>query len=188
VDWIGLPVLTALAFVATSVAVDPDGLDLLQPVVDALRTGRPVLAAALMLVVAAALVRRYGSARFPVLNSELGSAATVLVGSFGAAAASAMTGGSEPSWGLAWQALVVAVGASGGYSLLKQLVVDPLLRPLARKAPAWARPVIEVFLWPFTHVPKKDRIEAAVIAGEIAAQKTPPQGLRKVTGKPRDVD
>lgn len=180
--------LTVMSFALTTAAISPD-IDVLSPIWDALRTGRPALAAALMLVAVAAMVRKYGSTRVPWLNSELGSAATVLVGSFGAAAASAMTGGSEPSWSLAWQALVIAIGASGGYSLVKQLLVDPVLRPLSLRAPKWLQPVFSVLFWPFDHpTAQLPDIAGSVRAGESALRDTPPEGIRRITGEPRDLE
>ena len=179
------------SFSATAYAQTDDAVELLRPVADALMTGKPLMAAALFLVFAASAARAYGGKRWPFLMTEAGGAALVLAGAFGGATASAMTGGAEPSLGLAWQALQIAVGASGGYSLIKQLVVKPLLHPLADKAPDWLQPAFAVVFWLFDKpllASKAEQIKEAEAAGLRASAETPPQGTKAITGEPRDVD
>lgn len=187
-----LTAITLASFTLTSKALaDPDWIETFRPVLDALLKGQPALAASLFLVAAASTAKHWGGQRFPFLLTNTGSALLVLLGSFGGAMAAAITGGAPPGWSLAWQALQIAIGASGSYSLLKQLVVDPVLQPLALKAPKWTQPIFSVVLW-FFNKPnpklKADQLQRATIAGEIAEKETPPQGIRKLTGEPRDAE
>lgn len=168
-----------------AVAPDESLIALAKPVIDALLSGNPGLAAALALVLAAAVARRYGSKRFPFLATDAGGALLVLVGSFGGAAATALTGGAAVSLGLAWKALLVAFAASGGYATVKRLLVTPLLRPLYEKAPAWLKPVLALVLWVFD---QPDPVSKAEAAGNAAVAAKPPTGAAGVVGEPRDVE
>lgn len=170
---------------AAGVAAGDEGslLDLAKPVVDAALAGQWPYAAALALVLAAALARRYVAPRWPWLAGDQGSALTVLLGSFGAAVATAITTGAAVSWGLAWAALGVAVTAAGGYSLLKKLVFDPL-RARSATWPAWAQAMLGLVGWIFE---KPDPVLKSVQAGDAAVKKNPAPGVTGIVGKPRDV-
>jgi hypothetical protein len=170
----------SVAFAATGVAEDASLLDLLQPVLAAVKGGQGFLAAALVLVLCVSLARRYAGSRFPWIMSDVGGALLTLLGAFGGAAATALMAGTAPSIGLAVTAFGVAFAASGGYSMVKRLGV-PLLRKLQDKAPAWMRPVFGLVLWWFG---KPDAVATAEAAGDAAVEATPGPGIEGVTGKP----
>lgn len=133
-----LVVFTAGAHAAN--AIDPaDGsLDVAKAVYDALHGGHYAYAAAMALVVAVALLRKYGGSAIPALHTDAGSALLVLGGSFGAALAATLAGGGPLTWPLAWSAACVAFAAAGGYATIKKLVVTPLLP----KLPPWLAGVV----------------------------------------------
>lgn len=159
-----------------------------RPVLDAVLSGHPGLAAALALVFLAAVARRYAAKRFRFFATDAGGAVIVLVGAFGGAAASLITGGA--TWGLAlvWKALTVAFGAAGGYSIVKRLLVEPVLRPLFNKIAAkypWLGPVFDVALWFFA---KPDPIAKAEAAGQAAVEAKPSTGAAGVVGTATEVE
>lgn len=184
--WGLVPFAFVAAFAGTSFASQAgDGesiLDVAKPVLDALLAGQPGLAAALALVLFAAVARRYGTARFTWLASDAGGAAVVLIGAFGGAAAAALSGGASWSLALAWAALKNAFLAAGGYSMVKRLLVTPLLKPLRDKLPTWLRPVLDLVLAIF-----EPRVAKAAAAGDAAVAAKPSTGAAGVVGEPRDV-
>jgi hypothetical protein len=174
---------TATAFAAGTATGDEQSLlDLAKPVIDAVITGNPGLAAALALVFVAAAARRYGGKRIAFLNTDAGGALIVLVGAFGGAAATALTGGATWSLALAWMAFKMAAATAGGYSLIKRLLVDPFLRPyVIAKMPQWLRVPVELGLaWLFS---KPDPIAEAVAAGKRAVAENPSKGLEGSVGE-----
>jgi len=180
-----------VAFVGTgmaaSAATPSDGtsvLDLLKPVYDAFAHGQKLYAGMLALVALVALAKRYLAPRVPFLQSDAGGAAMALLGSFGAAMATSLASGVGVSFAMVKTALWIAVGAAGGYSLIKKLVVEPLLRPLAKKAPAWMQPLFYVLFWAFD---RPTAVEQAEADGASAVAAHPGEGLDAVTGAPDDV-
>jgi hypothetical protein len=180
-----------VAFTGTAVAADvsTDGaplLDLAKPVLDAVMGGHWLAGAALALVLAVSLIRRYGAKRFPVLTTDAGGTALTFLTSLGGAVGTAALAGSAPSLALLWTALGVAAVASGGYTALKRLAA-PALRWLEAKAPAWARPfvgpVIAVLLW---FVDRPSAIAKAKAAGDAAVEANPPTGAAGVVGEPKN--
>ncbi len=186
---VALITFTATAFAAGAASGD-DGslLDLLRPVFDAITHGQYYLGAALALVFLCTLARRYGAKRFPFLATDAGSAALVLVGAFGGALATglAAVGTNALTFALALAAGKVALAAAGGYSLIKKLVVDPLLASqwYANRAPAWLKAILAVVLWAFT---KPDAVKSAEAAGAAAVAASPGAGLDGLAGKPTEV-
>lgn len=161
-----------------------DLLDMLKPVYTAFASGRPAYAAAMVLVVLVAAARKYGASRIPFLHSDLGGSLLALLGSFGGALVTALAiPGATVTTGLMWTACTVAVAAAGGYSLIKRLLVDPVLRPLAAKAPAALQPVFQLVFWIFDGPDQA----AAKAAGDAAVKAKPGAGLNSVTGKPTNV-
>ncbi len=130
-----------------------------RPVWDAIVHGQYWLAAALALVLVVAAARQYGSGAFPFLKTAAGGALLALVGSFGAAMAGFLAG-APMSWHALWMAAIIAVTASGMYSLLKVLLVDPVLVPLAAKYPK-IRPLLALVLWIFDRLAKSEEPPAA---------------------------
>lgn len=187
-------VIAFLAFLATftgvSVALaagdaavaEPSLLDLLQPVLTAAKAGQGVLAACLLLVFGVAAARRYGAKRWPWLAGDAGGAALTLVGSFAGALATALAAGTGFSFALAASALGIAFTASGGYSMVKRLLV-PALRKLRDKLPGPARWALDAALWVFG----KDPVAEATKAGESAVAANPATGAAGIVGEPTDV-
>lgn len=108
-------------------------------------------AAALALVLLVALVRRYAGPRWPWLHTDAGSSVLVLLGSFGASLATALSGGAPLTLNIAWAALGVATTAAGGYALLKQLLVTPILCKWEASAGSTTKKVLRAVLWVFCH-------------------------------------
>lgn len=160
-------------------------LDLGKPVLDALMGGKPGLAAALTLVLAAGVAQRYAGRRFAFFNGSLGRALIVLVGAFGGAAAAALTGGASWSLDLAWRAIGIATTAAGGYSLIKAILVEPFLLKLVDKAPSWLQPILRLALSLFA---APDPVAKAVAAGNAAVAAKPSAGAAAVTGKAQEID
>lgn len=178
ISWAVVPLVFLLALAGTAFAGTAAGgddgslLELARPVLDAVLAKDPGLAAALALVLVAAAARRYGGKRWAFLNTDAGGALTVLVGSFGGAVAAAFKAGMTFSPGLAWTALGVAAAAAGGWKLIKSVLVDPWLGPLADRH-AWLRPVKILLDFLFK---KPDPIAAAVAAGDAAVKAKPAPG------------
>lgn len=137
---------------------------MLQTVLDAFRAGQSSLAAMLALVLLAAVASKYGAKKIPFLSTGAGKALIVLVGSFGGAAASALVGGATMSLAIAMTALMVAVKAAGGYSLIKSLIIEPLT-PYMDKAPAWLKTPFALVAWIFSG---SGAIQKAEAAGQAA--------------------
>lgn len=154
-------------------------MDLLSPVLDAFRGGQFVYGGALALVVAVALVKRYGGDRFPWLNGDVGGSVLALAGSFFASVAVAIAPGTGATLGLhtIWTAGGVAVAAAGGYTLIKKLVIDPLIKSswYLNKAPAWFKAGMSVVLWIFGEGGAA-AISTAEKAGDAAVAAHPAQG------------
>lgn len=177
---------SATAFAAGAI-VPEDGsiLDLLKPVYEAFATGDYLYAGAVTVVVAVALAKRYAAPHVSFLQSKPGQALMVLIGSFAGAVAAAVAGPAGFSWAIAKTASMIAIGAAGGYTLVKELVIDPLLRPLAAKAPAWMQPLFALVFWIFDRPSPVAKAEAA---GQAAVVAKPAEGVEGVLGKPRDVE
>lgn len=148
-----------MSFTATAraaAAVEPsDGsvLDLLQPLLEAFKSGRYAYAGSIVLVVAVALTRKYLGDRVAWLHTDRGSATLTVAGSFGATLAVRLAAPSAVlTSSMAWDALVIAAIAAGGYAMIKKLVVEPLLGPLVAKYPTYAAP-LKLILWFFDHPP-----------------------------------
>jgi hypothetical protein len=179
-----------LAFAGTALAAGAiapeDGalIDLARPVFDAVMAGNYIAAAALALVAAVAVAKRYGAPRWSFLGTGAGAALLVVVGSFGGAIATATLAGAGLSAGLLYMAGKVAVIAGGGYSLIKALLVEPVLRPLAARAPKWLQPVFALVFWFFDRPTPVAKAEAA---GAAAVAAKPGTGASSVVGRPRDL-
>ncbi len=180
--------LTATAFAANAMLPDSDSLwDLLRPVYDAFTAGHKLYAGMLALVVVVALIKRYAPEAFGLrkfVYSDIGGALLTLFASFGGAMATALASGAGASWATVKTALYIAFGAAGGYSLIKRLIVDPILRPMAAKAPSWSQPIFMVVFWMFD---RPTAIQAAEVAGDAAVAAKPAAGVDGVTGAPDEV-
>lgn len=172
---------------ASDAVVPTDGslLDLAKPVYEAVMGGQWWLAAMFGLILLTTAVKKYAPGRIKELvNGEYGQEATVIILAFAGAAATALLAagpGAVMTGALAWAALKVAVGAAGGYSLLKSLVA-PLIVKLQAKSPAWLQPVFGLMLWVFS---KPTAVQAAEDAGAAAVKADPAQGVVGAAGEPK---
>jgi hypothetical protein len=180
-------VFTATAFAAgAAMPEDANIADLLRPVYDAFVHGNKLYAGMLALIAMVALLKRYAPAKWrPFLYGDIGGSLLTLTGSFAGAMATTLGSGNPVSWMMVKTAGLIAVGAAGGYALVKKLLIEPLLRPWSSKAPAWLRPLLAMVLWIFD---KPSPIAKAEAAGNAAVAAKPPTGMEGVVGKTRDVE
>ena len=182
-----LGVFTATAFASSAVVeVPPDGswLDLARPVYEAFVHGQKLYAGMLALVLAVALFKRYAPDKWGA-HTDIGGALTTLIGSFAGAMATTLASGNAVSWVMVKTATMIAVGAAGGYSLIKKLVIEPFLRPYAAKAPAWLKPILSMILWIFD---RPSPVAVAEAAGNEAVAAKPPTGVAEVVGAVKEVE
>lgn len=192
-----LQIFAAMAFIAafTGVAfaadaVDPqDGtLDIAKAIYSAFAGGHYMYCAALGMILAVALVKRYLGPKINWLHSDAGGSTLALLGSFATAMASGLASGGPLTWDLVKSAGMVGIGAAGGYAMLKNLLVEPILKPLAAKAPAWAQSLFQLIFWIFDHGDAAQQATAAATAaGNAAVAANPGQGVSSVVGQPTDV-
>ena len=181
---------TGTAYASQAVAPEDGSLiDLARPIFDQIMAGHWLAAAALALVFCVAIVKRYAPGKFgELVHSDPGGALTTLLMAFGGALATATMGGAPWSWKMLWTALTVAVTAAGGYSLIKKLIIEPILKPLAEKGPLWLKPILMVVLWVFD---KRDNAATAnataAAAGDAAVAATPSTGTDGVVGEAKDL-
>lgn len=180
--------LTATAFAADAMLPDSGSVwEMLRPVYDAFASGHRLYAGMLALVLVVALLKRYAPEAWGVrkfVYSDIGGALLTLFGAFGGAMAASLAGGAGVSWDMVKTALYIAFGAAGGYSLIKRLIVDPILRPLSLKAPSWMLPAFMIIFWIFD---RPTAIQSAESAGDAAVAASPPTGIEGVTGKADEV-
>lgn len=178
-----LGVFTSLAFAAgQTIPQDTSVFDLVRPVIDAFKGGDYPFAASLSIVLAVALVRRYGTGKIPFLGTERGAALLAFIGSFAGAMAAGLSGDGTFSQHLLLTAINVALAATGGYMAVKAFVITPILESkwYQDKAPGWLKSVLSVVLWIFENR-GKTATEKAEAAGDEAVKKDPPKGMGEVT-------
>lgn len=178
-----LGMFTTAAF-ASSIAVPTDDStiqEMLRAIVDAFQSGHKLYAGMIALSVAVIAVKKLApkwKALDQKVHTDVGGAVLTLAGSFAAAMATSMAAGTyTPTWPMARAALYIAIGAAGGYVLIKKLIVEPLLRPLAKKAPVWAQPILALVFYIFD---KPTPVEEAEAAGAKAVEAKPAQGMGDV--------
>lgn len=189
--WIASVIALVLAFGGVAFAadaVDPASsttMDILKSVYNAFAGGHYAYCGALGLMLGVALIKRYfGTHPASWFHSDVGGTSMTLLGAFGASLTASLAGGGPLTLGLMKTALLVGVGAAGGYSILKKLVVEPILRPLAAKAPASMQFLFQAIFWIFD---KPDPIAAAESAGQAAVEAAPAQGAESIVGKPTEI-
>jgi hypothetical protein len=191
--WLLGLVVTMLAAGGVAMAantVDPqDGsLDVAKSVYDAVSGGHYAYAAALGLILIVALVKRYLGSRISWLHSDVGGTSLTMVGATAGAMATALAGGGPVTWALMKTAMLVGIGAAGGYSVIKKLIIEPLIKPLQSKLPAWAQPIFSIVLWIFDKPDAAAQVEAdASAAGQAAVTANPGQGVSTSVGTPTEV-
>lgn len=192
---VALAGFTATAFAATAATSATDSeslLDLLKPVYDAFAGGHYAYAAALGVIAGVALVKRYaGSGKFGafVHGDKGGSLMALLVATSAAMATGLAAPGAHVTFALLKSAMLVGAGAAGGYSLLKNLLVDPILKPLSKRAPAWMQPLFALVFALFDHGDSgAAALAKAKAAGDAAVAAKPGEGIAAVTGEPTEVN
>jgi hypothetical protein len=130
--------------------------DLLTPLYQAFAHGQYVYAGSMAIVVIVAAARRYGTAKYVGdglarwIASDEGS--TILAFAFSLASTMIVQsagGTSAVTWSGAWHATTIAVGAVGGYAVIRRLVIKPYLARLAGRGPAWLHKPLDFVLWIF---------------------------------------
>ncbi len=178
-----LGIFTASAFAQSAVLPDPAAgwLDLLTPVYEAFVKGDKLYAGMLALIAAVAMLKRYAPVKWGMrafVHGDVGGSLLTLTASFAAAMITGGLGaGVAPSWAMVKAATLIAVGAAGGYSLIKKLLVEPLIRPYAAKAPAWLKMPLMAVLWFFDRPMPTAKADAA---GAKAVEAKPATGLGSV--------
>lgn len=173
---------TATAFAAQIAAPTEDSTiqEMLKAILDAFQHGHKLYAGAIALMVAVAAVRKLApkwKALDEKVHTDLGGALMTFFGAFGASVTAKLADGSAPTWDTAKAAVMIAVGAAGGYTLIKKLIVEPILRPLSKKAPAWAQPIFAMIFYVFS---KPTPVEEAEAAGDKAVEEKPATGMGDV--------
>lgn len=162
-------------------AVDPsDGsLDVAKAIYNAFSGGHYAYAAAMGLILGVALVKRYLGPKIPWLHSDVGGTSLTLAGAFATAMAAGLAAPTAAiSMGLLKSSLLVGIGAAGGYTVLKKLVIEPLIKPLQKMLPPWAQPIFSIVLWVFDKPDAAAQVEAnAAAAGSAAVAANPGQGV-----------
>lgn len=191
--FLGLLSFTAVAHAATAVTGSDDVsiLDLARPVFEAFSNGQYALMGMLTVLLVVAALKKYLGDAIPFLHSNAGGSLLVLIGSTATAGAAALAApGGVFSLHLLWMAVLVGVSAAGAYTLLKNLVVDPFLKPLAARAPKWLQPILGLVLWIFDHAGHDDVLPAVVVAekaGSDAVVASPATGVEGVVGVPTEL-
>ena len=188
---IGSFFFTAAAQVAGAVAPQPDVslTDLLKPLYDAFSGGHYAYASALLTIAVVTIVRRWLGDKIPFLHTDAGGALLAVAGAMASAAATGLAvPGAGVSWALMKSSFLVGVGAAGGFTVLNDVLVKPLLKPLRAKLPTWAQPILDLVLFFFDKgLAGQTAVANAEKAGEDAVKANPAQGAAGVVGKPADV-
>jgi hypothetical protein len=188
---IGLAAFGATAYAASAVVPDSGSIfDLTKPLFEAFKGGHYAYAAALMVVVLVAILKKAGNRYLGetignALHSNTGGTLLALVAAMASAmAAGLVTPGAHVTFALIKSSFLVGVGAAGGYAVLKNLVVEPLLKPLQKVLPVWAQPLLSLMLWMFD----KPVVADAEQKGQDAVDANPGQGTVTVLGQPTEVE
>lgn len=177
-----LILLLLFGFVATAFAASatvPDDtslLELLRPVYDAFAHGQYLIAGMAALVFAVAAAKRYAPAKWGIadwVHGEVGGPLMILLGSFGATMMTSLAAGTA-TWAMFKTAGMIAAGAAGVYTLIKKLFIEPILKPLAAKAPKWMQPMFAMVFWFFD---RPSPVAVAEAAGQKAVDEKPATGI-----------
>ncbi len=170
----------AVAHAADQVTTSDSSLiDLAKPVFEAFSGGHYAYAAALLVILLLALIKRYAWGGFETwIHTDLGGTIMALVTSAAAAVSAGLAApGAHVTLSLLKSALLVGVGAAGGFAVLKNLVFEPLLKPLEAKLEAKypkLAPLLSIITWIFD---KPDPVAQATAAGSAAVAANPAQGV-----------
>lgn len=175
--------------IAGDAVAAPDGpglVDLLTPVYQAFAGHHPALGLMLLIVVAVAALKHYLGDQVPFLHSDAGGSLLALVTASASAAAVALAvPGAVVSLDLLESALLVGVSAAGGYAMIKNILIDPLLP----KLPLWAQTLLAPVLWIFTKsaAGSAATLANATTAGNTAVESKPAVGATGIVGSATEV-
>lgn len=165
-------------------APDASVFEMLRPVYDALIGGHYALTTVLVVLVIVGLLRKFASPGSWIFTNPGGTALAMVFSMASALAVTLAAPGVAVSLAMLKSAFMVGVGAAGGFAVLKNLLIDPVLRPLAAKAPAWLQPIFSVVFYIFD---KPDPVVVATTAGAAAVAAAPGEGVSAVAGQPTDI-
>lgn len=176
---------------AQAATSDPDWMTLARPIYDAFAKHEYGLMLALTVILLVALAKRW--LHYAWMSTDMAGSASALVVAAATATAAGLVAPGAPTWpslDLLRSALMVGLTAAGGYAVIKNLLVDPILRPLAAKAPAWLQPIFTIVFFAFdkvTHTDSAAIIATAEKAGQTAVESTPAPGPVAIVGTPQEV-
>lgn len=180
---------TATAFAQGAVAPDDASLlDLLRPVVDAVKGGQWALGGSLGVIFLMAVAKRYIPESWKAgkfLHSDLGGMVSTFLFSFAGSLVIALTPtGATLGAAMAYAALKFAVAAIGGYTVLNQLAKALVASAWwADHAPAWLKSAVALVL---AMIGSK-AIAKAEKAGQDAVDANPPGGANAAAGEPASI-
>lgn len=191
---VGLPlaIIALLGFRTFTFAADAAGvpsdaslLDLARPVFDAFSGGHYAYAGALLVILLVAIAKRYLAPKVKFLNTDAGGAVMALALAMATAMAAGLAApGAVITSALLKSSALIGVGAAGGYTVIKDLLIEPLLRPLIGKLPIWAQPIGGIVLWVFEgNSNAAAELAAADKAGADAVTADPAKGVAAVLSK-----
>lgn len=189
---LGFASFSLTAHAANVVAPDDSNflVDALKSVYDAISTHQWSLTGALAIIYLVAVIKRYLGDKVAFLHSDAGGSLLALVGAVGTALATSLTPGAHLTPDLLLKALQAGVAAAGGYAILKNLLVDPVLKPMVAKLPPWAQTLANLVLFAFDHGTSGATPPAAATAekaGAAAVAATPGPGIAGIVGKPAEL-
>lgn len=189
--FLGLLGFSVTAHAANAVlGEDTPMIDLAKAILQAFTSHQWTLSAPLIVILLVAVTKRYLGDRITFLHTNAGGTLTALVVSTAATLAAALgIAGTSFTATLLWTAFRTGLSAAGGYAVLKNVVVEPVLRPLVAHAPAWIRPILDLLLFAFDHnaVVVPPAIAVAETAGTAAVAVEPGTGVGGVVGRPGDL-
>lgn len=170
----------------TPTSTDPSILDLFRPVYEAFTSHQYALMTSALIVLVVAALRRYFGDKIPWLHTDAGGSALVFIGSAATASTAALAvPGAHFTLDLFRNAIMIGLTAAGGYAAIKNLIVEPILKPLAAKWPSLSW-LFDVVTWIFDHEGSSgtDAANKADAAGAAAVASKPAQGATAVLGAP----
>lgn len=188
-----LAYFTATAFAANAATgEDASVYEIAKAVYEAFSNHQYALFGALIVVLTVAIAKRYLGDKIAWLHTDAGGSTLVLVGTSATAAAAALaTPGAHLTFDLFKSALMVGVVAAGGFSMIKNLIVEPFIKPLAARAPAWTQPIFTLIFFIFDHAAVDREVRAEIVeaekAGEAAVKTNPGMGVSGVIGTPSEL-
>jgi hypothetical protein len=177
----------SVAFAATGVT-DPDSagvFDLLKPIVESVAKGEFALSAALGVIAAMALTKKYLPDRFggKFVRSDLGGMLSAFIYASAGSVVTALSTGGDVTSSTMRAALYIGMGSIGGFVALHKLASAFVgTKWWNEKAPAWLRALVSVVLALIgSNAASKQAEKNAKAAGDAAVKEKPATGLGEFT-------